>query len=157
MTNLQAAWIVFVLSVLAGGMGGLVFLKSDSNSLKPPSAHQSLHNDVISASFQTTNPGQVDTNRKVLKNMKGTGVDALIIKSETEYVIEFSKPVSFAWVILANNPNNVIMRAYDKHGNLIDKDFGISELVAFGGQIVKLVIVGAKGKIKELTFVPPKE
>ena len=91
---------------------------------------------------------------KQLTNVANSGIDADLFYQDGEFTILLSQPVSFASLTLVDNLEGVVLRALNERGTLVDIDVDASELRVFGGEIIKLQLIGATGTVKDLRFIP---
>ena len=68
------------------------------------------------------------------------------------FTIDFSEPISSAY--LKTRGNDLILKALDGSNNMVDMDSNSSELIIYGRDIIKLVLIGANGEVDTLTFIP---
>jgi hypothetical protein len=94
---------------------------------------------------------------KILKNLNNSGIDVYLSSTKGILTMIFSEPVSFASLKISGNTLDVSLKAYDPWDNLLDMDVDTSEFYVFGGNILKIVLEGAKGTVKELNFLPQKD
>lgn len=91
---------------------------------------------------------------KILRDIKGSGIDMLISSVNNVLTINFSQPVSSAYLRTSGNTDDVIVKAFDKSDSVVDMDISASEVMIYGRDIVKLVFVKADGRLDELSFIP---